>query len=178
MSAPGENKKYIWVSLCAGLVAVSDQWTKWIVVSHMRWTESWNVIPGLFAFTYVRNTGAAFGLFRNAPTWFHDPFFIAFPVAILFFIAMVVVAMPRRNVGSLVALGLVFGGAVGNLADRMRLGYVVDFLDFYWRGYHWPAFNIADSAVVVGIVILTLASVCSTVRSPSEVSQLNRLSDL
>jgi signal peptidase II len=167
--------KYGLFGVASVVIYALDQWSKWVVHKHMHWTETLILQPGLFALTYVRNTGAAFGLFRNAPPWFHDPFFIALPVVVLFGIVMYLVVLSPTQRVSTWALGLVFGGAIGNLTDRLRFGYVIDFLDFYWNGYHWPAFNIADAAVVSGIVLLTLPPLLFPER---RTPQLNRLSDL
>ena len=98
------------------------------------------------------------GFLHNAPPWFRDPFFIIIPVLALFMIFFLLMAAPPKSKWAPLGLSLVFGGAIGNLIDRLRFGYVVDFLDFYWKGAHWPAFNIADSCIVVGVGILFILS--------------------
>ncbi len=138
------------------LVLVLDQAVKaWIVHSFSLY-ESVVVIPGLFNLTFLTNTGAAFGILAGQPSWERQLFF--FGVALVALVAIVV--MHRRLAGQsrwfTVALGLIGGGALGNLVDRVRYGAVIDFLDFHVKGYHWPAFNVADSAITVGVGLFLL----------------------
>lgn len=138
---------------------VLDQWTKQLVLQKFQWGESVSVIESFFALTYVRNTGAAFGFMQNAPSYFRDPFFIVVPVVALFIIFFVFLRLKKEQVYTATALSLILGGAIGNLIDRVRFGYVVDFLDFHWKEvYHWPAFNVADSCIVVGVSFLFISS--------------------
>lgn len=137
---------------------VVDQWTKYLVISRFQWGESYPLISGLFSLTYVRNKGAAFGLFHRAPEAFRDPFFIIVPVVALVIIFLLFVRLTDKQRWTALALSLILGGAIGNLIDRVRFGYVVDFLDVYWRDYHWPAFNVADSCIVVGVGIMLIQS--------------------
>ena len=114
------------------------------------------VVDGLFSLTLVMNPGLAFGMLASTPTAWR------WIVAMLSIVALVVLAvigarlLPSGGFVTRLALGFIFGGAVGNLIDRARFGAVVDFLDFYWRAYHWPAFNVADSAISVGVALLAL----------------------
>ena len=114
------------------------------------------LIDGLFSLTLVMNPGLAFGMLAGMPAGWR------WLVALLSIGALAVLAMvglrmlPGGGRLTPLALGLIFGGAVGNLIDRARFGAVVDFLDFHWRGYHWPAFNAADSAITVGVTLLAL----------------------
>lgn len=138
------------------VIAAADQVTKAILVRTLPLYDSLPVIPGFLNFTHVRNTGAAFGLF-NAVDFPYKPAVITL-VALL---ALVAIAVYAERFGadtrlSRVGLGLVLGGAVGNLIDRARLGYVVDFVDAYWRGWHFWAFNVADAAITVGATSLIL----------------------
>jgi signal peptidase II len=116
--------------------------------------ESRPVVEGLFHLTYVRNPGAAFGLFSSHGEAFRRPFFLLVTAVALTVILVVVKRLPHGRPWTTTALSLVFGGAVGNLVDRLRWGEVVDFLDFFWNNHHWPAFNVADSAITVGMGIL------------------------
>ncbi|KAF0197998.1 MAG: signal peptidase II [Bacillota bacterium] len=129
----------------AGLVVVLDQLTKYAVVQLLPYLSSRPVIPGVFYFTHVRNVGAAFGLFAEQRVLF----IVAF---VLITVAFFVFRSELRQLGmlALVASGLVLGGALGNAIDRVWLGYVVDFFDFKV----WPVFNVADSAIVVGSILL------------------------
>lgn len=153
-----QKSKLVVLVVVSAIVLVLDQWTKHLVYTHFKWGESRPVIDGLFSLTYVRNMGAAFGFLHNAPPWFRDPFFIIIPILALFMILFLLAASPAKSKLAPLGLSLVFGGAIGNLIDRLRFGYVVDFLDFYWKTSHWPAFNVADSCIVVGVGILFILS--------------------
>ena len=127
-----------------------DQLTKAWVLSSFQLYESKEVIPGLFNLVYVTNAGAAFSILAdvNSP-WRHYFFLVVGLIAIIgLTIAWFRLRTENRLYG--IALALICGGAVGNLIDRVRFGSVVDFLDFHLMGYHWPAFNIADSSICVG----------------------------
>ncbi len=139
-----------------GLVLVLDQLSKWWVVQTLALHESVPVIPGLFNLTYLTNTGAAFSLLAGRPALWRQVFFITITV-----IALVAITIMQRRLAPVsrwytVSLALIGGGAAGNLVDRLRAGAVVDFLDFYIGSHHWPAFNVADSAITVGVVIFLL----------------------
>jgi signal peptidase II len=151
------KRKHIILLFCAFSVIILDQITKYLVISGFRLGETVPVIGGFFSLTYVRNTGAAFGLLADAHPWFRVPFFVIVPIIALFAIAYVYRRLPEQDLKLSVALSLVVGGAVGNLIDRVVHGYVIDFFDFHYKyQYHFPAFNIADSAICVGVGILML----------------------
>jgi signal peptidase II len=140
--------------LIAALIVLCDRMTKWLVSQKIILHDSIDVIPGMFRLTHVQNQGAAFGLFSDSPSEWRVAMLIMFSFAAL----AVVSALLWKNGNALnttaIALSLVFGGALGNLWDRVMSGRVVDFLDFYLGSHHWPAFNIADSAIVVGALLL------------------------
>jgi len=138
----------------AGAVLALDQATKAWVLSAFTLYESVPVVEGWFHLTYVRNPGAAFGLFSGRAAAFRVPFFLTVTAVALVVIALVARRLPVGRRWTLAALALVFGGAVGNLIDRVRWGEVVDFLDVFWKAHHWPAFNVADAAISVGMVLL------------------------
>lgn len=138
--------------LLGGAVFLLDQASKWMVANAMALGEIRRVIPGLFNLTHVRNRGAAFGLLSNYDSPWPAVFLIAFSVAALALVLSLLWRGPAPLTG--VGLALILGGALGNLFDRLRDGSVVDFLDFHLGAYHWPAFNLADSAIVVGAVAL------------------------
>lgn len=150
------------LSILGGVSVVSilfDQATKWMVHAKFKWGESISVVPDFFALTYVRNKGAAFGFMHSAPAWIREPFFIIVPLVALTVIFLLFVKLKDSQKWSATALSLILGGAIGNLIDRLRFGYVIDFLDFHWKEvYHWPAFNIADSCIVVGVGIMLIQS--------------------
>ena len=144
--------------ILAGLVAALDQFTKWLVVTRFDLYEINEVIPGFFNLTYLHNKGAAFGLLANAnPAW-RVYFFVGVSVLALIFVLFVYQHYSRLGMVYVLAFSGIAGGAVGNLIDRVRYGSVVDFLDFYYGTYHWPAFNVADSAIVVGVGLFMIGS--------------------
>lgn len=153
-----DNKKYFILLGVVVVVLALDQWTKHLVHRDFRWGESRAILESFFSLTYVRNTGAAFGLLHRAPAYFRDPFFIIVPVIALFVIGFVLFRLDSRQYLTAGALSLIVAGAVGNLIDRLRFGFVIDFLDFYWKDYHWPAFNVADAAIVIGVSLMFLQS--------------------
>ncbi|MFQ5671098.1 MAG: signal peptidase II [Acidobacteriota bacterium] len=142
--------------LLASLVLVVDQASKAFMTHLLASRGSIPVIPGLFDLTYVRNRGAVFGLFRDLPDLWRAPLLTLVPVAALVFVLVAVYHTPAHRFLPLSAFGLVLGGALGNLSDRIRFQSVVDFLDVYLGRYHWPAFNVADSAICVGVALLIL----------------------
>lgn len=148
----------LWFFLAVLLLAVPlDQCSKHWVDTHLTYTDRIAVIEGFFYLTHVRNPGAAFGLFTTGPPEFRKLFFVAVSlVAIVLIVSFYRRLAPGDRLSAL-ALGLVLGGAIGNLIDRIRLGEVIDFLHFrLWRGYSWPDFNLADSFIVVGVGFLML----------------------
>ncbi len=139
-----------------GVVAILDQLTKYLVRINFSLHDSLEIIPGFFHLTFIRNTGAAFGIFAGQPALWRQVFFIS-----VVLIALVAIFIMYRKFGResrlyCVGLGLIAGGALGNLIDRIRFGSVVDFLDFFVGSYHWPAFNVADSAITIGVGILII----------------------
>jgi signal peptidase II len=148
------KNKYIWFTAITAAIVVLDQLTKYAVVQRFRLHESVRVIPGFFDLTYVRNPGAAFGFLAGASGVWRSIFFITISLVALVVIAALV--RQTRDRLSLYAFALIGGGAVGNLIDRVRFGEVVDFIDWYYRTYHWPTFNIADSAISLGVGLLVI----------------------
>jgi signal peptidase II len=149
--------KYVLLSVVTPLIIVLDQLTKYVVLQKFRLGETIPVVTGFFNLTYIRNTGAAFGLLAQANPTFRTPFFIAVPLIALGAVAYIFKKIDDRDYMLSTSLSLVIGGAIGNLIDRLQMGFVVDFLDFHWGyGYHFPAFNVADSAICVGVAILLL----------------------
>ena len=146
---------YFMFSILWGVVAL-DQATKWWVMASFDLYEVRQVIPDLFNLVYVHNSGAAFSLLASAEGVWKEWFFIGVAVAALAFILLLFKQFCVRHILYTVALGLIGGGALGNLIDRLRFGSVVDFLDFYVADYHWPAFNVADSAICVGVGLFLL----------------------
>jgi len=136
-------------------VLVADQATKAIVQASMVPRESIELLP-VFALTYVRNTGAAFGVLAAAPASIRLPVFFAVTIAAVAGLLAFVRRTPPDQRWLLAALGGILGGALGNLVCRVRYGEVIDFLDVHWGALHWPAFNVADSAITVGVAVVLL----------------------
>jgi signal peptidase II len=140
--------------IIAALVVVLDRFTKGLVAQRISLHESVDVIPGLFRLTHVQNPGAAFGLFSESSSEWKVAMLILFSVAALAVVSALLWKNGKAMNATAIALSLVFGGALGNLWDRVLSGRVIDFLDFYIGSHHWPAFNVADSAIVVGALLL------------------------
>lgn len=150
-------RKYYPLALITPIIIGLDQFTKFLVIQKFRLGETIPMISGFFNLTYIRNTGAAFGIFAQSHPSFRIPFFVAVPIIALGAIGYIFKKIAHADLKLSSALSLVIGGAIGNLIDRIQLGYVVDFLDFHWSyEYHFPAFNVADSAICVGVAILML----------------------
>lgn len=136
------NRAFVFIVL---LIFAGDQLSKFWVVKKFYPGETWSLVPGIFHLTYVRNPGAAFGLFAHQTT-----FFIAISLLVIILIILSWYLLKKHYFLPRLALSMLLGGSLGNLSDRLRTGYVVDFLDFRF----WPVFNIADVALVLGIVFL------------------------
>lgn len=144
-----------WKSISGWLAAIVffDQLTKIIVDRTMALYQSIPIVDGLFNFTYVRNPGAAFGIFAGSAETFRRPFLILVSILASGFIVTLLRRLADGEKGLITALTFILGGAVGNLIDRMIYGEVIDFLDVYWRDHHWPAFNVADSFITIGVAV-------------------------
>ncbi|MDJ0986246.1 MAG: signal peptidase II [Desulfobacterales bacterium] len=147
------NNKYIKLAVIAGGVIALDQISKEIVLRAVPQHTTIPVIDGFFNLTHIYNPGGAFGLMANLSPTLRSIIFLfisSLAVGLIFYFYK---KTPRQYVALAAAFALIFGGAIGNLIDRIRFGMVIDFLDFYVGNWHWPAFNIADSAISVGIGI-------------------------
>ena len=144
------------VLVIAAVVVMADQITKWMVVAWIPVQSRIEILDGYLALNHVRNRGAAFGLFADAPSGFVRIGLIVvsvLAVALIWAYAREGWHQPRI----VLAFGFILGGAIGNLVDRLRLHYVVDFVDVHWGQWHWPSFNVADAAITLGAVTLFLA---------------------
>lgn len=160
MSAPSSQSRprrnYILIAIVTTVTILIDQISKQLILDSFRPGEVLPVIPGLFNLTLTFNFGAAFGLWSNLPPGWREFALgasITVALSVLFYFLK---QSGQRSALSQISLAAVLGGALGNVLDRMRHGHVIDFLDAYWGSYHWPAFNIADSAIVVGVAIVVL----------------------
>lgn len=150
-------KAPLFISVALG-VFFFDQITKRIIEEQLFLHEAVPVIPGFFQIVRVHNRGAAFGILRDLPETVTTPLFLSIGTLALAVLLLLVRRVPPQEKLVLVALAGITGGAVGNLWDRIRLGYVIDFLDVYVKQYHWPAFNLADSSISLGVTYLLLRS--------------------
>jgi signal peptidase II len=145
--------KWLWLSL---LAVILDQWSKLAIADSMQLYQSIPIMP-YFNLTYVHNTGAAFSFLSEAGGW-QRWFFAGLALAISAVIAVWLARLKSHETFLAIALSLVLGGAIGNLIDRLAYGYVIDFLDVYYQTWHWPAFNIADSAITLGVILMLVES--------------------
>ena len=137
----------------AAVVVVLDQLTKMLVIAKLPLYHTIPVIPGFFNLTHIRNPGGAFGFMAGGSQGLRNLLFIGVSIVAMGLLIAFYRSTPRTHRWLASALAMIFGGAVGNLIDRLRFGEVVDFLDVYVGAYHWPAFNVADSAITIGITI-------------------------
>jgi signal peptidase II len=138
------------------VVLAFDQLTKELVRRTLDLHESTTVVPGFMDFTHVRNTGAAFGILNSADFPYKTVFIVVIATAGLIGVAIYSASLASQQMVARIGLALIIGGAAGNLIDRVIVGYVVDFVDVYWRDYHFWAFNVADSAITIGVAIMIL----------------------
>ena len=150
-------KKYLILAALGGLIICLDQLTKIYIHTHFQVGESVSVISNFFSISYVQNKAAAFGFLGQTPEAFRSIFFLAVPPLAAAVIFWMLKATEDTDLVSILSLSSIFGGAVGNYIDRLRYGFVVDFLDFhYYRDFEYPAFNVADIAIVTGITVMIL----------------------
>lgn len=149
--------KYKILVTIAPLILILDQWTKIVIQKKFYIGEKLPVIEGFFDITHIRNKGAAFGMLASLPDSVRVPFFFLMPLVALTIMAVVFNKLPEKSRLVAVALTLVMSGALGNVIDRIFLGEVVDFILFHWH-YQWiyPAFNVADSAITVGVTLMMI----------------------
>jgi signal peptidase II len=145
------KNRYVPLILIAGPVVFADQLTKAVVRQTMALYESIPVISGFFHLTRIHNPGGAFGFLAGQPPAVRQIMFLAVSSLAVGLLVWFYHNTPRTHPWLSVSIALIFAGAIGNLVDRLRFGYVVDFLDFFVGSWHWPAFNVADSAISVGV---------------------------
>ena len=152
-----EMKRKYWILLifCLGILLL-DQWTKYMIAQTLRLYQKVEVIHGFFNIVHVRNTGGAFGIFGGERGGIGSFLFVVVSLVAIGAIVFLFVKT-RENENTLaISFSLILSGALGNLIDRLHYGEVVDFLDFHLSAYHWPAFNVADSAICIGIGLMAL----------------------
>jgi len=147
------KNKYIKLVVFAGIIVLLDQFTKALIIDHISFNQTIPVMRGFFNITHIHNPGGAFGLMADLSPALRSIIFLfisSLAVGLIFYFYK---KTPPNYPWLAAAFALIFGGAIGNLIDRLRFGFVIDFLDFYIGNLHWPAFNVADSAISVGIGI-------------------------
>ena len=147
------KNKYIKLVVFAGIIVLLDQFTKALIIGHVSFSQTIPVMGGFFNITHIHNPGGAFGLMANLSPTLRSIVFLfisSLAVGLIFYFYK---KTPPNYPWLSAAFALIFGGAIGNLIDRLRFGFVIDFLDIYIGNLHWPAFNVADSAISVGIGI-------------------------
>lgn len=142
--------------LIAAVIVLVDQAVKWIVRTNFELHQSVEVIPGFFSLTRVHNYGAAFGLMNAADFPFKTAVLSLIAAGALLALAWYGATLPADQRLARFGLALIVGGAAGNLIDRLSAGYVIDFVDLYWRGWHFWAFNVADAAITIGVALMIL----------------------
>lgn len=150
-----KKNQFVYLGIIA-LIIILDQWSKVYVDTHFRLGESLSVIDGLFNFTYARNTGAAFSFGADYTSWQRYIVLLILPVVACIFLFIALYKSSTKSKLLSITYSLILGGAIGNLIDRFRLGYVIDFLDFYHGDWHFATFNIADSAISIAAGLLII----------------------
>ncbi len=150
------RKKYLWLAVIAGGIVIADQITKYIILHEVALHATIPVIPGFFHITHVQNPGGAFGFLADQSALVRGILFLAVSTLAVGLVLWFYHKTPPTHRWLAAGFALIFGGAIGNLIDRVRFGKVIDFLDFFINDWHWPAFNVADSAITIGITIFIL----------------------
>ena len=145
------KNKYLQLLLISNILIILDQITKFWVTLHIPMHYSISVIEGFFSITHIRNAGVAFGLFAGYESEYKALFFIVISTIAIIAILCIFHQTPDDKRAVRFGLILIFSGAIGNLIDRIVHKEVIDFLDFFYRGFHWPSFNIADSCITIGV---------------------------
>ena len=153
---PDGARRVIAFVIAMGVFAL-DRWSKWLVETHMSAYDSKAVIPGFFNIVRSENPGIAFGIFQDNPTESRTLLLVGFSVVAVLLLAAMLWRIDKLDGASATALSLIFGGAMGNVFDRVHAGKVTDFLDFVFGNYHWYTFNVADAAICTGAGLLILS---------------------
>ena len=151
----GFQRKYLLLMSITGLLLSLDQISKLYVHTQFQLHESLPVIGNIFSITYVRNFGAAFGFLAQTPEVFREFFFLMIPPAACAIILYIMRSIKNNDTPQITALSSIFAGALGNYLDRLQFRYVIDFLDFHYGKFSWPVFNVADMAIVGGVLFLS-----------------------
>ena len=150
------SKKYLIVAVISMLVIILDQYTKHLIIQSFALYESLDIIQNYVTIVHARNKGIAFGIFAAQGSGTQTILLIITSCLAIAFIFYLVSSLKGKQLYATITLSFILGGAIGNLIDRIRWGEVVDFIDLHWYRYHWPAFNVADSAISLGLVLLII----------------------
>jgi len=150
------KNKYLALLFVSGILIVTDQYTKFMVSLHIPLNYSIKVVEGFFNLTHIRNSGVAFGLFASQQSEYKALMFIAISTIAIIAILVIFHQTPKEKKMVQTGLILIFSGAIGNLIDRILHGEVIDFVDFFINRHHFPAFNIADSCITVGVIMMVI----------------------
>ena len=161
------QRKYLLLMCITGLLLSLDQITKLYVHTQFQLHESLPIIANFFSITYVRNFGAAFGFLSHTPAIFREVFFLIIPPVACLIILYILKGIKNEDTKQIVALSSIFAGALGNYFDRLQFRYVIDFVDFHIGELSWPAFNIADMAIVTGVLFLVFLMLKETKPTPT-----------
>jgi len=145
-----------WAYAVAALVFALDRFTKWLIETRVSFTDTYKVIPGFFDIVRSENRGVAFGIFNDGTSEIRSLLLVVLSLAAVVGVAIVLRRAPQLDRLSLWAFALILGGAAGNVFDRIVRGRVTDFLELYAGDYHWPTFNVADSAIVIASALLLI----------------------
>jgi len=159
------RSRLVLLLVVAALVVSLDQWTKVLALENLSPIYTRTVIEGFFSLTLVMNSGVAFGVFNSIDSSVKALVLLGFSGVTVGLVVAYYLLDKALTRTAAVALAMIVGGACGNMIDRWRFAKVVDFLDFYWHGYHWPAFNVADIAITVGVMLLLLTTLFGSQRS-------------
>lgn len=151
------DKRYRIPLLICAIILPLDQLTKLAVEHYLPVYDVRVIIPGLLSLTHVENKGAAFGILAHHP--FSGTIFTIVSIAAILLIVLYLARSKSNEVRISICLSLALAGAIGNLIDRIRIGRVIDFIDFHYKGWHWPAFNVADASITIGIILLAIGIV-------------------
>lgn len=146
--------KYLIAGSIALMVVMLDQYTKYLIAHNLALHQSLEIVQNYLTIVHTRNKGIAFGIFSGQESITQTVLLILTSLAAIAFIFYLLSGLGSRHLYGTITLALILGGAVGNLIDRIRWGEVIDFIDLHWGSYHWPAFNVADSAISVGMILL------------------------
>ncbi len=157
------KKKYLILIVVAPGILLIDQLSKYFINSYFLLHQPVAILKNFFHINYIRNVGAAFGLFSDLSSQIRTPLFLGVSILAILMILIFFSKLEARQSFLSFSFSLIMGGALGNFLDRIRLGYVIDFLDLHWYDYyHWPTFNIADIAITVGVILLLLEVISSS----------------